>query len=233
MAETAVETDGLSSLPMRFFSTIFVMALPGPSAATRCAVDPDRGLGIIIGVAAVVTMVRHRQRGRSPRSRRRSPGLGQNIILVFGPGVVPPPAARPERRHGGAGRHPDSTTPRRSRRRCATSPASAPRSAGRPRSCRQRPELGVTRIMGESEDYLAMRPATAPRRRQRTSATSDIRSDGKVRHRRGQTIVTNLFPDGDPVGKTLRIRNLPFKIEGVLACQGLLCSRAPTRTTSS
>ncbi|HEX3728707.1 MAG TPA: FtsX-like permease family protein, partial [Opitutaceae bacterium] len=36
----------------------------------------------------------------------------------------------------------------------------------------------------------------------------------------GQTIVTNLFPDGDPVGKSLRIRNLPFKIVGVLIPKG-------------
>ena len=36
----------------------------------------------------------------------------------------------------------------------------------------------------------------------------------------GQTVVAKLFPDGDPVGRSLRIRNLPFKIVGVLKAKG-------------
>ena len=36
----------------------------------------------------------------------------------------------------------------------------------------------------------------------------------------GQTVVAKLFPDGDPVGRSLRIRNLPFKIIGVLKAKG-------------
>jgi putative ABC transport system permease protein len=37
----------------------------------------------------------------------------------------------------------------------------------------------------------------------------------------GATVATNLFPEGeDPVGKTIRIRNIPFMIVGLLANQG-------------
>jgi len=36
----------------------------------------------------------------------------------------------------------------------------------------------------------------------------------------GQTIVNNLFPEGDAVGKTIRIRNLPFKVLGILSSKG-------------
>lgn len=36
----------------------------------------------------------------------------------------------------------------------------------------------------------------------------------------GQTIVDNLFPDGDPVGKVLRINKAPFKVVGVLGVKG-------------
>jgi putative ABC transport system permease protein len=36
----------------------------------------------------------------------------------------------------------------------------------------------------------------------------------------GQTVAANLFPDGDPVGQTVRVRNVPFRIVGVLARKG-------------
>ncbi len=36
----------------------------------------------------------------------------------------------------------------------------------------------------------------------------------------GQTVVENLFGDEDPVGKIIRVQNLPFKIIGVLASKG-------------
>lgn len=36
----------------------------------------------------------------------------------------------------------------------------------------------------------------------------------------GQTIVDNLFPDGDPLGKIVRINKAPFKVIGVLGVKG-------------
>ncbi len=36
----------------------------------------------------------------------------------------------------------------------------------------------------------------------------------------GTTIVENLYPDGDPIGKTLRINKAPFQIVGVLKSKG-------------
>jgi putative ABC transport system permease protein len=36
----------------------------------------------------------------------------------------------------------------------------------------------------------------------------------------GQTVATNLFPNQDPVGQTILIRNVPFKVKGVLAAKG-------------
>ncbi|HUX85685.1 MAG TPA: ABC transporter permease [Chloroflexota bacterium] len=36
----------------------------------------------------------------------------------------------------------------------------------------------------------------------------------------GQTVATNLFGTSDPVGQTVLIRNVPFKVKGVLAAKG-------------
>ena len=37
----------------------------------------------------------------------------------------------------------------------------------------------------------------------------------------GQTVVDKLFgPNADPVGQTVRIRNIPFQVVGVLARKG-------------
>lgn len=48
---------------------------------------------------------------------------------------------------------------------------------------------------------------------------ADMRSTSKVAII-GQTVATELYPDIDPVGQTIRIRNLPFKILGVMKPKG-------------
>jgi putative ABC transport system permease protein len=48
---------------------------------------------------------------------------------------------------------------------------------------------------------------------------ADVRSAAKVCVI-GRTVADQLFPDGDPVGQTLRIRNIPFKVVGVLGAKG-------------
>jgi putative ABC transport system permease protein len=48
---------------------------------------------------------------------------------------------------------------------------------------------------------------------------SDVRSAARVAVL-GRTVADNLFGGADPVGQTLRIRNLPFRVVGVLAAKG-------------
>ena len=37
----------------------------------------------------------------------------------------------------------------------------------------------------------------------------------------GRTVANNLFPDDDPVGRTIRIGNMPFKVKGVMGVKGV------------
>jgi putative ABC transport system permease protein len=52
-----------------------------------------------------------------------------------------------------------------------------------------------------------------------TFAESDVRSATRVIVL-GQTVVRNLFGDEDPVGKTVRVKNSPFLVIGVLGAKG-------------
>jgi putative ABC transport system permease protein len=47
----------------------------------------------------------------------------------------------------------------------------------------------------------------------------DVRARSKIAVL-GQTVVDNLFADSDPVGQTIRVRNIPFRVVGVLAKKG-------------
>ncbi|MBP8960156.1 MAG: ABC transporter permease [Bacteroidales bacterium] len=75
-----------------------------------------------------------------------------------------------------------------------------------------------TSIYGVSEEYLDIRKlkiATG-----RIFDETEVRSMAKI-CLLGQTVVNNLFGEGvDPVGTTIRIKNLPFEVIGVLEDKG-------------
>jgi putative ABC transport system permease protein len=168
-------------------------------------------LGIIIGVGAVIAMVSLGD-GAKARVEAQIASLGQNIILVFAGSVN---SGGAHTGYGGAGT-------------LTIADAEAIRDQVRDVEAVSPEVIGgsqvlanglnwYTRIRGESEDYLTMRQW--PLAEGGMFSEQDVRSDGKVCIV-GQTIVNNLFPDGDAVGKTLRLRNLPFKILGVLTAKG-------------
>ncbi len=74
-----------------------------------------------------------------------------------------------------------------------------------------------TQIIGATPSYLMVRnwrlSAGSP------FTDSDIRSATRVALL-GQVVVQNLFGDEDPVGKTIRIKNSPYLVLGVLATKG-------------
>ncbi len=74
------------------------------------------------------------------------------------------------------------------------------------------------RIQGVSEDY--------PKIRKWQIQSGEFVSDGDVRTAArvvvlGQTVVDNLFPGIDPIGQMLRVRELPFRVIGVMARRGM------------
>jgi len=74
-----------------------------------------------------------------------------------------------------------------------------------------------TSIQGVSEQYPEIRKWTVQSGEFFTDA--DVRTAGRVIVI-GQTIGDNLFAGMDPVGQTLRVQNLPFRVIGVMARKG-------------
>jgi putative ABC transport system permease protein len=74
-----------------------------------------------------------------------------------------------------------------------------------------------TSIQGVSEEY--------PEVRKWTIQTGSFFTEGDVRTAArvlvvGQTIADNMFAGTDPVGQTIRVQNLPFRVVGVMARKG-------------
>ena len=74
-----------------------------------------------------------------------------------------------------------------------------------------------TSVMGTTPSFLDVRDWSLAAGSAFTE--SDVRSATRVAMV-GQTVVKNLFDDEDPMGKTLRIRQSPFLVIGVLASKG-------------
>lgn len=73
-------------------------------------------------------------------------------------------------------------------------------------------------VKGVNTEYLQIRQLTVENGSMFTDA--DIQSSAKVCVI-GKTIVDNLFPDGtDPIGKVIRFNKIPFRVVGVLKSKG-------------
>lgn len=79
------------------------------------------------------------------------------------------------------------------------------------------PNNWATSIIGTTSDYLDVRSWSLADGN--TFSESDMRSATRVALV-GKTVVDNLFGDIDPVGKTIRIREAPFVVLGVLESKG-------------
>jgi putative ABC transport system permease protein len=74
-----------------------------------------------------------------------------------------------------------------------------------------------TRIEGANDRYLEIRDWQVQEGSFFTD--SDVKSAARVIVL-GETVVSNLFGDLDPIGQTIRVRNMPYRVIGVLAPKG-------------
>jgi len=169
-------------------------------------------LGIIIGVGAVIAMVSIGN-GAKSMVEAQIAALGQNVLLIFS-GSVNQGGARSGSFGAGTLTIEDADA---IQREITTAIAISPEV----RTNAQILANGLnwsTQILGEGADYLNIREW--PLSDGTMFSYADVRGVGKVCII-GQTIVTQLYPDVSPIGQTLRIRNQPFKVVGVLAAKGL------------
>lgn len=169
-------------------------------------------LGIIIGVASVITMIAIGQ-GSKKSIRDQISEMGSNIIMIHPGGE----------RRGGVRMDPSEMQTLKLenyqtlRDECIYLSGISPNvsSSGQLISGNNNYPSSVT---GVGLDYLDIRQLKISEGEMFTEA--DIHSSAKVCVI-GKTIVDNLFPDGsDPIGKTIRFNQVPFRVVGVLESKG-------------
>ena len=168
-------------------------------------------LGIIIGVGAVIAMVSIGN-GAKAQVEAQVASLGENVITVF-PGSFTAGGMR-----GGWGSMSTLTVDDSEAIRRETVNVSGVSPEMRDRAQVLANGLNWnTQIMGESPDYPSIRSWRMADGAMFTD--QDVRSVAKVAVI-GKTVADQLFPDGEELGQTIRIRNIPFKIVGILAAKG-------------
>jgi putative ABC transport system permease protein len=168
-------------------------------------------LGIIIGVGAVIAMLAIGQ-GAEISVKDQIAALGSNVLIIF-PGSQQQGGIR-----GGAGTM-TTLTEDDATAVAKECPAVAYVSPGaRANGQAIAGDMNwATSIEGGSADYLSIR--------QWGLADGEFFSDADVKTAAkvcvlGKTVVDNLFPETSPIDQTIRIRNVPFKVIGVLLKKG-------------
>ena len=168
-------------------------------------------LGIVIGVAAVIATLAIGQ-GAREAVQAQIRALGANTLTVI-PGTITAGGAR-----GGMGTITTMTTDDAAaiRRDCPAVDAVAPgvRTLGQVVYGNQN---WNTQIQGTTGDFSIIRQW--PIESGVGITDSDVRGAAKVCVL-GASVVRQLFADSDPVGQTVRIKDVPFRVVGVLAYKG-------------
>jgi len=170
-------------------------------------------LGIIIGVGAVIAMVGIGQ-GASASIQAQIANLGNNLL------IIQPGSANTAGIRGGAGSNTTLTADdvEAIARECPSVKAATPtvRANGQLVFGNQNwaPSAGIT---GVNEQYPGIK--SWPIASGEFFTEADVRTGARVAVL-GKTVVDNLFSGGDPIGQMLRVRNLPFKVVGVLSVKG-------------
>ncbi len=168
-------------------------------------------LGIIIGVASVIAMVSLGQ-GAQQQVQERISGMGTNLLVVMAG------SQKSGGMRGGLGTV-TTLTPEDVDAIVRESPAVA---EATPSVSTAVPlvfgnQNWTTRAEGVDADYPSIRA--------RSVANGDFFTETDVKTAArvaviGQTVADNLFPGMNPVGQSIRVRNLPFRVVGVLTVKG-------------
>jgi putative ABC transport system permease protein len=172
-------------------------------------------LGIIIGVGSVIVMIGIGQ-GSKKASEDIIRSMGTNMIMVF-PGSSSKSGGGPVGLGGVDTLTPDDAQAINDELTDSVGAATPYVRAAKPAVYMDNNWL-VGTIAGVSPGYLQIKSWNLDEGRYFTD--QEVRSQAKVCVI-GKTVQDNLFPGGeDPVGKTIRIGNLPFEIVGVLERKG-------------
>ena len=171
-------------------------------------------LGIIFGIAAVI-MVLAIGKGASANMVAQIGKMGDNVVMIFS-----------EQRHAAAGVHGGAGE---GQSLTASDGLAIRRELAhlvKAESPEVRTQMQVvcgdknwnTTVYGCSTEFLVIRNWEVE--------TGDFFNEQEERQCArvcvlGKTVASNLFPNDDPVGRTLRIGNMPFKVKGVLETKGV------------
>ncbi len=169
-------------------------------------------LGIIIGVASVITMLAVGQ-GSKKSIQANIAEMGSNMIMIM-PGADMRGGVRQDASSMETLKMADYEA---IREQCNYVKAVSP-TVNKAGQWIYGNNNTPSTIYGVSQDYLEIRMLSVAEGEMFTDA--DIKSSAKVCIL-GQTVVDNLFPDGsDPVGKVVRFGSIPFRVAGVLKKKG-------------
>ncbi|MDR2999633.1 MAG: ABC transporter permease [Fibromonadaceae bacterium] len=166
-------------------------------------------LGIVIGVAAVITMVAIGE-GSKQSIKEQIGSLGANVVMIF-----------PNHRSVGGVRTEGATSVRlvesnihALRRNSEYLVALTPIVSSRAQAVAVGGNWPST-ITGVWPDYLQIRGY---------EIEDGVMFEGEANMSKvcviGKTVADNLFPGMDPIGQTIRFRNIPFKVIGTLKSKG-------------
>lgn len=169
-------------------------------------------LGIIIGVASVITMLAIGQ-GSKRSIQAQISEMGSNMIMIHPGGEM----------RGGVRQDPSEMQTLKLENYQTLSEECTYLSAISPQLSSSGQLIHgannyPSSVSGVSIDYLKIRQLTVEQGDMFTEA--DIKTSAKVCVI-GKTIVDNLFPDGEsPIGKIIRFNKIPFRVVGVLKSKG-------------
>lgn len=168
-------------------------------------------LGVVIGIAAVTTMVSIGQ-SASALVQNQFMALGTNVIVVF-----------PESQQRGGVRQSLTVTltaadSREISSQCDAVLAATPLVGAQGQLIYGNTNWNANELSGVGADYLVVRNWAMAAGDFFTE--EDIKGNAKVCVI-GHTVVTKLFQTGNPIDQVIRVKNVPFRVVGVLEKKGV------------